>query len=240
MFLKGKTILVTRPKAQSLPFTKQLKLLGANVISLPLIQLQATNQDKLKNIFNNQQFDWLIFTSYNAVQTFFEVIDKNKITAKIAAVGQKTKECLEKLDLKVDFMPKEFKAAILGKEIPVLAAQHIFIPLSELANDNLVTQLKERGTHVFSMHTYKNSPIYYTKEELNKVINKTLDFITFTSASCVSAFLELDMPINNAELVYIGPETAAVAQKNNLRIDAVASEYTTEGMIDAIKMLIDK
>lgn len=238
MFLKGKNILITRPKAQSFSFSAQLKALGANVISLPLIQLEATNQTKLKAIFNQQQFDWLIFTSYNAVLTFFEVIDKTKITAKIAAVGQKTKESIEKLGLKVDFMPKEFKAAVLGREIPILPSEHIFIPLSELANDNLITQLKERGANVTSLHTYKNSAVYYTKEELNNVIDKTLDFITFTSASCVAAFLALDIPINNAELIYIGPETAVVAQKNKLRIDAVASEYTTEGMIDAIKMLI--
>lgn len=238
MFLKDKTILITRPKAQSVLFSNQLKALGAKVISLPLIQLEAINKKELQLVFNQHQFDWIVFTSYNAVTTFFEVIRKDLFKAKIAVVGQKTKETVEKLELNVDFMPKEFKAAVLGKEIPILPNEKIFIPLSELANDNLINQLKQRAAQVFSIKTYQNTPIFYTKEELKQLLNQPLDFITFTSASCVSAFLKLDIPVNNAALIYIGPETAKVAQKNNLRIDAVASEYTTDGMIDAIKRLL--
>lgn len=238
MFLKDKTILITRPKAQSELFSNQLKALGAKVISLPLIQLEAINKKELQQVFNQHQFDWIVFTSYNAVTTFFEVIRKDLFKAKIAVVGQKTKETVEKLGLDVDFMPKEFKAAVLGKEIPILPNEKIFIPLSELTNDNLINQLKQRAAQVFSIKTYQNKPIFYTKEELKEVINKPLDFITFTSASCVNAFLKLDIPIKNTALIYIGPETVKVAQKNNLRIDAVASEYTTDGMIDAIKMLL--
>ena len=238
MFLNGKTILITRPKAQSVLFSNQLKALGAKVISLPLIQLEAINKKELRLVFNQHQFDWIVFTSYNAVTTFFEVIRKDLFKAKIAVVGQETKETVEKLGLNVDFMPKEFKAAVLGKEIPILPNEKIFIPLSELANDNLINQLKQRAAQVFSIKTYQNTPIFYTKKELKQLLSQPLDFITFTSASCVNAFLKLDIPTNNIALIYIGPETAKVAQKNNLRIDAVASEYTTGGMIDAIKMLL--
>ena len=69
--LKNKTVLITRSADQSEDFINKLQDLGANTIALPLIETTATNQHELTTLFNTKKYDWLIFTSTNAVKFFF-------------------------------------------------------------------------------------------------------------------------------------------------------------------------
>lgn len=233
--LKNKTVLVTRSKNQASEFILKLEALGAKTITLPLITISAINQTELLQKATQSNFSWIVFTSPNAVQFFFETISPKNITNKIAAVGSKTKEHLEALGLTIDFIPTQFTAKQLAIEIPTKKGDSFFIPRSNLAKNDAVEQLENRGCSVATLAIYENTSVNYTPEELASIFNQKIDFITFASGSTVKSFTQLGIKINNEKVICIGPETAKVATQQNISTSEIANPHTIDGMIEAIK-----
>lgn len=232
--LKNKTVLVTRSKEQAFSFIAILKSLGAKTIALPLIKNSAINQKELKTVFNSENYNWIIFTSPNAVNFFFKVINPKTIKCKIAVVGSKTEELLKKSGLTSNFIPSEFTAKKMAQELPVLENDKIFIPRSDLAKNNGVIILENRNCIVKTLSIYKNTAVKYSELELNKIFTSKIDFITFTSGSTVKSFIQLGIGLNNEKNICIGPETALIAEKHNLKVAAIANPHTIEGMIRSL------
>lgn len=232
--LKNKTVLVTRSKEQAAEFIIHLQELGATPIHFPLIKIEAINQSELERQYNEQHFDWIIFTSANAVHTFFKVVQPISVNAKIAVVGTKTEEALKTYKLASNFIPSQFTAEILAKEIPVIANENILLPQSAISKNNLINLLGERQTTIFPIKTYQNTPIKYIQEKIEEIFIEQIDFVTFTSGSSVKSFAALGIPLKNSKTVCIGPETAKIAQEHNLKVDAIASPHTIEGITEAM------
>ena len=236
--LKNKTVLITRSADQSEDFINKLQDLGANTIALPLIETTATNQHELTTLFNTKKYDWLIFTSTNAVKFFFESVNSKNISCKIAVVGEKTKTVVEENGLKVDFIPAEFTAKQLANQLPITENDTVLIPRSDLAKNDIIEILKERRCKVESIAIYKNSTVVYSKTELNNIFKQRIDYITFTSGSTVNSFTKLGITLKNEKVICIGPETEKVAIQNNISVSATANPHTIEGMIEKIRLLI--
>jgi uroporphyrinogen-III synthase len=236
--LNNVTVLIPRPIEQSNEFADKLEKLGATPVIFPLIELKPINQDQLKTIFSKNEFDWIIFTSGIAVKCFFEIIHYTKVKAKIAAVGSQTKAAIEELGLKVDFIPSAATAQKLAKEIPVTKNEKILIPRSKISNDTIIDILKQKEAKITVIDIYDNTPVAYTKEEIEEVLNTPINVITFTSGSTVNSFLDLirkyKIRLNDIHKVSIGPSTTAEAQKRFLEIDATAENHSIDGMIDEI------
>ena len=232
--LKNKTVLVTRSETQASEFISKLEELGAKTIALPLITTSTINKAKLVQKIDQTNFSWIIFTSPNAVKFFFETISTIGITSKIAAVGSKTKEHLEALGLTIDFMPTKFTAKQLAKEILATPNESFFIPRSDLAKNDAVDVLKSRQAIVETLSIYKNTSINYSNEELSNIFKQPIHFTTFTSGSTVNSFMKLGIKANMGKIIYIGPETAKVAEENNIIVSAVANPHTIDGMIEQI------
>ncbi|MCO6501259.1 MAG: uroporphyrinogen-III synthase [Vicingus serpentipes] len=232
--LKNKRVVITRPKDKIAPFSEKLKKLGAEPVELPLIQLSSINQPELLATYQQQQFDWIVFTSYNAVHTFFEVVEVASVHSKIAVVGPKTMEALEEYNLTASFVPLVYTAAALVKEMPLLENQTVLLPQSAIAKKDIELFLKERKAKVYSVKSYENKKISYTPSELKSLFKNGVDYITFTSGSTVKSFIDLGIGVNNAKVVCIGPETAETAKQLDVKVDAVANPFTEEGIIEAI------
>lgn len=233
--LNNKKVLVTRPLEQAREFITQLHNVGAQPVLLPLIQIAPSNQKELPELYNSSNFNWIIFTSVNAVIFFFKLIDPNKISSKIAVVGDKTKKAVENLGLEVNFTPSKFTATTLATELSISKGDSIIIPRSEISKETLVESLIKKGAKVFPISIYKNQPLQYSKEELKGIFNGGIDFITFTSGSTVESFINLPIQLDQEKIICIGPETAKVAQKLNLKVTAIADPHNTEGMIQCMK-----
>lgn len=236
---KNKTVLITRSKEQSADFIELLQSNSFEIVLLPLIEFHSINTSISKYLFNDKlSFNWIIFTSHNAVNYFFKTVSPKNIKGiKIAAVGKKTAESLSNFGVKTDFIPSDFTAETLGNEIPVLPNEKVFIPHSALSTNNLVEQLHNKNALVETLAIYDNQAVKYSKEELDKILNKPIDFITFTSGSCVKAYINNNIHLSNAKIICIGPSTAKVAVENNLEVAAIPNEYTVEGMVEEIKKL---
>lgn len=236
--LNNVTVLIPRPIEQSNEFADKLEKLGATPVIFPLIELKTINQELLKTTFSKNEFDWIIFTSGIAVKCFFEIIHYTKVKAKIAAVGSQTKAAIEELGLKVDFIPSAATAQKLAKEIPVTKNEKILIPRSKISNDTIIDILKQKEAKITVIDIYDNTPVAYTKEEIEEVLNTPINVITFTSGSTVNSFLDLirkyKIRLNDIHKVSIGPSTTAEAQKRFLEIDATAENHSIDGMIEEI------
>ena len=120
--LFGKKILNTRARLQASKLTSKLENLGAEVIEFPTIKITAPTDNFAKldaAIKTLSSYDWIIFTSTNGVEKFFERLKTFKLdvrtfaTAKVAAIGSSTAAKLESYGIIADLIPKEFRAESL-------------------------------------------------------------------------------------------------------------------------------
>lgn len=233
--LQNKKVLVTRTAEQAQSFADKIMQLGGVPVLLPLIELKAINTDLLTQELASNQFDWIIFTSPQSVRFFFEENSLNQNKAKIAVVGSGTKKALEDKGISVDFIPSQFTAKQLAKEIQLIANSHIFIPRSALAKNDIVEILEERACKVTTLSVYQNTEVKYATKDINKLKLESIDFITFTSGSAVESYIVNGLTPYTAKTICIGPETAKVAEKLSVKVDAIASPHTIDGVIEEIK-----
>jgi uroporphyrinogen-III synthase len=239
--LKRVKVLVPRPIGQADEFSSKLEKLGAEPILFPLINIEAINKKEVKSTYQSTTFDWIIFTSSVAVQFFFNVVKPEEVTSKIAVVGTSTKKAVEELGLKVNFMPSAATAKKIVKEIPLNKGDKVFIPRSKIAGRAIIDTLKKRGIEVVELATYNNTPVDYTKEQIEEVLAQNINVITFTSPSTVENFVALlrkyKIKLGAQHIVSIGPSTTAAAIKMRLEVDKTAETHNVDGLIETIESM---
>src|SRR5438132_577601 len=150
--LFGKRIVVTRTRKQASGLSSQLRALGADVIQLPTIRIEPPSdlREFAELVQDAHSFDWIVFTSPNGVDAFFEIFfklydDAREIgAAKIAAIGPATAQRVKDFHLHVDLQPKEFVAEAVVKEFEKTGGVEnlrILIARAEKARDLLPRRL---------------------------------------------------------------------------------------------------
>ncbi len=251
----GKTILVTRSVNQSSPFIDRLNHEGATVVEMPALEIGPPSswQALDEALTRLEDFDWLLLTSANSVEYFFErlatqIRDLRALAGiKIAVVGDKTAQKLEQRGLKPDFVPPEFVADSLATHFPApLSGTRILFPRVESGGrDLLVKDFTNRGANVTEVPTYQSlCPAAIAPAALAALQGRTVDVVTFASAKTVKHFcqlLEQSQPdttwqawLEGVCIASIGPQTTKACASLLGRVDAEAKEYTLEGLIQAI------
>ena len=138
MELNGRTILITRAKNQSRSLHAQLEGLGARVLEIPTIEI--TNPDSwapvAKAIANLDQYDWLIFSSSNAVERFLDRLHDPKVMPSIAVVGSQTAKKIKERGLTPALVPEDFCAEGLLEAFPKnLSQKRILLPRAEVGRE---------------------------------------------------------------------------------------------------------
>jgi uroporphyrinogen III methyltransferase/synthase len=264
--LSDKTILVTRAAGQSSQFTQLLQQQGAAVIELPAIEIMPPSSwDGLDRAIDQlHEFDWLILTSTNAVDYFFErFMTQGKSLAvlaplKIAVVGQKTAACLQQKGIEPDFIPPNYVADSLVEHFPDrdrLSELKLLFPRVETGGrEVLVKELSAQGAMVVEVAAYESGCVRTIAPEIADALRKDaaaadtdplqIDVITFASSKTVKCFHQLVQTIPPAGLqpipslrtciASIGPQTSIACQTYFKRVDVEAAEYTLEGLTQAI------
>lgn len=249
--LWGQKIIVTRARAQASALVEKISDLGGTPVEFPTISIEKEeNYTALFNAFNNiSNYDWLIFTSVNAVEIFFEEFRKVNMDIrdlkgiKICAIGPATRESLEKRGIIVDTMPDEYRAEGIIEELKdkIKPGNWVLLPRARGARSLLPEAIKKWGAHVNEVFIYKAvAEKRVSKEMFEEIISGNVDFITFTSSSTVHNFINI-VGLDNAlrinkktKIACIGPITAQTAKEAGLSIDVVAKDYTVDGLIAAI------
>ncbi|MBD2243299.1 uroporphyrinogen-III C-methyltransferase [Nostoc sp. FACHB-888] len=254
--LTGKTILVTRSVGQSSQFSDRLIALGATVIEMPTLEIGPPSswEDLDDAIAHLSDFDWLIFTSTNGIDYFFErLIAQEKDTralagVKIAVVGEKTAHCLKQRSLQPDFIPPNFIADSLVENFPEnLHGKKVLFPRVESGGrEILVKELTLKGAKVIEVAAYQSCcPSGIPAEAKLALQNRKIDVITFASSKTVQFFSQLTEKIfsNNPDtsqflegvcIASIGPQTSKTCHFLFRRVDVEAQEYTLDGLTQAL------
>lgn len=248
--LFGKTIVVTRARAQASALTRQLEAAGARVIEAPAIKIippeDYTPLDKA--IENIKTYKWLILTSANGVTSFFNRLDNAGLDSrslsdiKIAAIGSETAKALKNYGISADLVPPAFKAEELAETLSaeVQVGDKILLARAKVAREVLPESLRALGASVDVVTAYETVTALDNKEELLTALqNGEVDLVTFTSSSTVTNLLaslgDQRELINNIPAAAIGPVTAETCRQNNLEPDIIAETFTIAGLTDAIQ-----
>lgn len=226
---------------------KELENLGFEVISMPMISIKVNDDTELlqKAFDQLHSYDWLVFTSRNAVRYFFQLADELGIKLfyfsdlKIATVGEKTKLELEQLGYRTNFVPIEYTAEVLAENMDDLQGKNILIPRSSIASNHYVEEMTRRGAKVTTIDLYHTLEVEYSKSEMQLQLSDPPDFLTFTSPSAVKSFARqinhYHIQLGDSKVICIGPSTAKSADSLGLKVDYVAQPHTVEGMIEILK-----
>ena len=245
--LFGKRILVTRARAQASEFADLLEANGAQVIQFPTIKIQPIDVDSVY-IHTANEYDWIVFTSVNAVEIFYERLRENGKDArtfgmsKICAVGPKTVEALNRIGIHPDFVPSHSRGSAIAAEMEDVHGKKVLLPRAKIATADLPNGLREKGALVDDIPLYDTVKV--ASENRGEIeadlLNGRIDFVTFTSSSTVTNFLEMfptqspAMLLADVKVAVIGPTTQKTAAECGVKVDVVAKEASVESLVEAI------
>ena len=250
--LFGRRIVVTRARAQAGELSGKLERLGAAVLEFPTIEVRPPEDygpldEAIREL---DSFSWLIFTSVNGVEAFVERLAHHGLDlravprgARVAAIGPATAQRIREAGLRVDVVPREFRAEALIEEVSgdALAGQKMLIPRARAAREILPDKLREAGAEVVVPPAYESIPSLQGKDKLaGKLEAGEVDCVTFTASSTVENFVgafgagEAARLLAETRVVCIGPITADTARGRGIQVDAEAREYTISGLVEAV------
>ncbi len=248
--LFGKTVIVTRARAQASALTKKLEAQGARVLEVPAIKIvpPADFAPLDKAIAEIDTYKWLILTSVNGVEYFFNRLQKAGKDSralcgvKIAAIGSATAEALKGYGITADLIPSAYKAEELADALAedTKAGDKLLLARAKVARNVLPERLRALGAQVDVVAAYETVADCQNKEELLEALESgEASVVTFTSSSTVTNLLDVlgdkkDL-LNKVALAAIGPVTAETLEKNGLKPAISAAEYTIDGLMTAIE-----
>jgi uroporphyrinogen III methyltransferase/synthase len=248
--LFGKRIVVTRPRAQAANFIELLERQGAEVILCPTIEtVSLASYERLDKALDEiASYAWVIFTSVNGVKFFFARLRERRQdirtlgAVRIAAIGPETARAVEQLHLRVDAVPREYRAEAVIPTLGNVKGQRILLPRAAEARAILPQELQALGAQVDEIAVYRTiRPQDTTAEPLQALFEQgKIDLVTFTSSSTVRNFVSL-FPADTIRTVLgatrvgcIGPITADTAREYGLEVAVQPSSYTVPAFAEAI------
>src|ERR1700680_2243449 len=251
--LSRKRIVVTRTRKQAGELSAQLRALGAHVFELPTIRIEPPGDLRAfaELVQDAHSYDWIVFTSANGVEAFFEIFfklydDGREIGgARIAAIGPATAGRVKDFHLHVVLQPDEFGAEAVVREFQKQGGVEnlrILLVRAERARDVLAKQLSGLGAIVDEGLAYRTVPeTRDTTGARRHLLEEGADLITFTSSSTVENFLALGLlwP-EGMQVASIGPITSKTARDHGLKIEIEARRHDIGGLVEAIREFFEK
>jgi uroporphyrinogen III methyltransferase/synthase len=249
--LLGKRIVVTRARAQASDLIRQLSELGAECLEHPTITIEPpVDRVPLEQALDRiAEYDWLVFTSVNGVNFFFERLFSRgrdvRALGRIstAAIGPATAAKLFEFGLTSDIVPETYQAesVVAAFEKKDVAGQKILLPRAAEARPILPEQLSKMGAMVDEVPVYRTRPADDRADRLIEQLETgSIDMITFTSSSTVTNFKSLlprdrfDELIRRVTVASIGPITSETARKLGFEVHLTADSFTIPGLVASI------
>jgi uroporphyrinogen III methyltransferase/synthase len=238
--LTGKRIVVTRARTQASDLAARFEALGAYVVEAPVIASRSLPENLPLREGVSSRWDWIIFTSANGVEAFFEALaaidgDARSLhTTQVAAVGEATAQALRARGVRADFVPSKATGEVLGQEIGSIRGARVFLPVSNLTDTRLADALRKRGALIEQVAAYETISQPLDDERLREVAEA--DAITFSSASTARNLREALGAHElrpETKLVSIGEQTSLAVKEAFGRLDAEAPTPSLDSLIEA-------
>ena len=242
-------VAITRPKDRAKKACEIVEKLGGEAVLAPTLDLKPVNTQSLKNLVaKKDELDWIVFTSPTTIVSLNKFYPDflGNLDCKIAVIGNKTGRLVEKQGLAVDLMPEEFTAEGLIEEFKKngITDKTIGIPRTASARPVLPEELEKLGNTVILAEAYKSLfPMdeKSVEELIQKIENREIDAITFTSPLTVENFFTIaddkqkiaELLNENLLVVSIGPITARVLDKYEVK-NIYPDTYTVPDMMELL------
>ena len=249
--LLGRRIVVTRAREQASDLVTLLAERGAECLQFPTIKVvPAADSAPLDHAISRlDAYDWIVFTSVNGVQFFFDrlfELDRDVRALNhlhTAAIGPATSQRLRAFGLKSDIIPENYRAEAVVEAFRSrdLKGKKVLLPRAAEARPVLPVELRKMGAEVDEVTAYLTEKVADNADQLiEQLADKGIDLITFTSSSTVKNFKALLPPdrfqalLDGVTIASIGPITTDTAIELGFEVDITAPTYTIPGLCDAI------
>lgn len=250
--LFGWRVLVPRTQDRSDDLLDRLVRLGAIPVEVPTISVEPPRtpqqMDRAVHGLVSGRFEWIGFTSVNAVRAVREKLEQYGLDArsfaglKVAAVGQDTAEALVQFGVKPDLVPEgDQSTQALLEEWPAYdelidPINRVFLPRADIATETLAAGLGELGWEVEDVTAYRTVRAAPPPAETREAIKSGgFDAVLFTSSSTVRNLVGIaGKPHTTTVVACIGPQTAKTAEEHGLRVDVLAEEPTHISLVEAL------
>jgi uroporphyrinogen-III synthase len=248
--LEGKRVVVTRSIEQARDLMARLQNMGAVVLLFPAVSFsEPADTAGLDRVIRSlAEFDWILFTSANAVRFFAGRCRKLGVEPNqegnylCAAVGPATASAVAAEGFSVDHVAQEFLGSALARELSAsLAGKKIVLPRSERARPDLPDALKAFGAEVTEVVAYHTGGVGVIDPGVMQAMRAAeVDVISFFSPSAIENMrADLGEEVlsrlgTKAALAAVGPVTAAALRNAGLPVAIEAPLATAESMAAAI------
>jgi len=248
--LAGRTIVVTRTRAQAAAFSSLLRRGGARVIEAPAIALAPPRSWRRADraIGRLSTYQLLIFTSVNAVTWFVARLrrkgkgPRDLRRVEVVAIGPATAAALGKEGVRVAPLPERYRAEGLVRALGRRRVEgiRILVPRAAVARDLLVHALRRRRAIVEVAPVYRTVAVRTGMRQVHAALRSgRLDLLTFASSSAVEAFAGRfgaadRRRLRRVPVAVLGPVTARTARRRGFRVTIRPSAATIPAFAAAI------
>ncbi|MEW6490863.1 MAG: uroporphyrinogen-III synthase, partial [Thermodesulfobacteriota bacterium] len=231
--------------------SRLLRAAHAVPVELPLIALRPCGHKSaveaaLRRLF---AYDWVVFTSVNAVEFTFAKLGELGLdartfgAARVCAVGPATAGALLARGIRADAVPGEYVGEALVDALAAagdLKGTSVLLPRAKEAREVVPAELEARGARVEVLAMYENvRPERYPEAALASLRAGALDLVTLASSSAARNYAALcrqeGLDPRRLPCAVIGPATKNTAEAEGLPVASMPSEYTVEGMVQAME-----
>ncbi|HKO03595.1 MAG TPA: uroporphyrinogen-III synthase [Candidatus Acidoferrales bacterium] len=247
--LAGKRIAVTRAPEQAAELARLLTEHGAEVLLCPLVAFERpTDSAPLDAALERLgEFDWLLFTSQNAVRFFEERRRELGIPLhwgrpRVAVVGPATAKAAREMGYGVGFVAQEATGRALAEGLAAsVKGSSVLMPRSDHARYDLPEILATAGARVTDVVAYRTvAPVPDAGQALERIRAGDVDVVALASPSAFERLAEeLGMPAlveltARVALAAIGPVTAAAIRQAGLPVAVVPAKPDATSLVEAL------
>jgi uroporphyrinogen III methyltransferase / synthase len=228
--LHGRTVAVTRARAQASALASRLRELGAEVVEAPAIRVRPLDVE----LPSLDRYDLLCVTSPNgADQLFTRVRDARALAGlTVAAIGPGTARALRERGIEPDVVPERAVAEGLVEALADVPVRRALIARAAEGRDVLPDALRARGADVDVVALYETVPEPLSDDAREAAAGA--DYVLFTSASSVRFYTAAGGTLAGPRLASIGPATSAELRAHGASPDLEADPHTPDGLIAAL------
>ncbi|REE98009.1 bifunctional uroporphyrinogen-III C-methyltransferase/uroporphyrinogen-III synthase [Thermomonospora umbrina] len=250
--LFGWRVLVPRTKEQAATLSDRLRSYGAVPEEVPTISVEPPRtpqqMDRAVKGLVTGRYEWVVFTSTNAVRAVREKFDDYGLDArafaglKVAAVGEQTARALVEFGVSPDLVPtgQQSGEGLLevwppyDKDLDPI--NRVLLPRADIATDVLIAGLTELGWECDDVTAYRTVRAAPPPEDIRVAIKGGgFDAVLFTSSSTVRNLIGIaGKPHNVTVIAVIGPQTAKTAEEYGLRVDVMAEKPSALALAEAL------
>jgi hydroxymethylbilane synthase len=248
--LSGKRVVVTRPRLQNAEIIEMLERQGAEAVEIPVVRTVGLDEGSAVDevLDHLARFDWIVFTSRNAVEQFSAAAKRRGVVlgdyaGKVAAVGPSTAAAMAAAGLGADLVARGQTGRSVAEEMVFERGDKVLHPCAKDRVGELHEVLSERGAEVTEISIYRTESLPIDANGLSE-LQAGVDWVLFTSGSTVRGFVDGVRAAGGEALLFgegcriryacIGPTTAKAARDIGLLPVVVADSHTADGLVAAM------